>query len=413
MADALPSRAPRRAALIFIFITVLLDMLAIGLVVPVLPNLVLAFRQGDTVSAAEIFGVFGTAWALMQFFFSPVLGALSDRFGRRPVILLSNLGLGLDYILMALAPTLGWLFVGRVISGMTAASISTAFAYIADVTPGEKRAAAFGMVGVAFGLGFVLGPAAGGLLGAVDLRLPFWVAAALSLLNFFYGLLVLPESLPADRRSPFAWRRANPIGSLVLLRSYPELLGLSSVNFLHYLAHAVLPSVFVLYAGYRYGWTERDVGLALAGVGIFSAIVQGGLIKPIVAWAGERNALLIGLACGALGFAIYGVAPTGAIFCLGVPVMALWGLTGPAVQALMSQRVGPTEQGQLQGAQSSLQGVANLIGPGLFTATFALAIAPQHRWEAPGTPFVLAALMLMIAMVVGARAAKPPKAGAP
>lgn len=403
MADTAPSRAPRRAALSFIFITVLLDMLAIGLVVPVLPNLVLQFRQGDTVSAAEIFGLFGTAWALMQFFFSPVLGALSDRFGRRPVILLSNLGLGLDYILMALAPTLGWLFVGRIISGVTAASISTSFAYIADVTPGEKRAAAFGMVGVAFGLGFVLGPAVGGLLGAEDLRLPFWVAAALSLLNFVYGLLVLPESLPADRRAPFAWRRANPIGALVLLRSQPQLLGLSAVNFLHYLAHAVLPSVFVLYAGYRYGWSERDVGLTLAGVGVFSAIVQGGLIKPFVAHAGERTTMLVGLACGAAGFAIYGIAPTGTIFWLGIPVMALWGLTSPAVQALMSQRVSATEQGQLQGAQSSLQGIANLIGPGLFTLTFSISIAPQHRFDVPGAAFELAALMLLGAILVGAR----------
>jgi DHA1 family tetracycline resistance protein-like MFS transporter len=406
MVEQATGRAPRRAALIFIFVTVLLDMLAIGLIIPVLPNLVLLFEHGDTVSAAKTFGVFGTAWALMQFLCSPVLGALSDRFGRRPVVLLSNLGLGLDYVLMALAPNLSWLFVGRVISGMTAASVSTAFAYIADVTPPEKRAGSFGLIGTAFGLGFILGPAAGGLLGGVDLRLPFWVAAALSLTNFLYGLLVLPESLPADRRAAFAWTRANPIGSLVLLRSYPQLLGLSTVNFLHNLAHVVLPSVFVLYAGYRYGWSERAVGLVLAGVGVFSAIVQGGLVRPIVARAGERNALLIGLACGALGFAIYGLAPTGGLFCVGVPVMAFWGLTSPAVQALMSQRVGATEQGQLQGAQSSLQGISGLIGPSLFTGLFALSIAPTQRWEVPGAAFLLAALLLAAGMVVGAYATR-------
>jgi DHA1 family tetracycline resistance protein-like MFS transporter len=407
MTEPSPGPAPRRAAVIFIFITVLLDMLAIGMMIPVLPRLVVAFRGGDTVSAAEVFGVFGTAWALMQFLFSPVQGALSDRFGRRPVILLSNLGLGLDYILMAVAPSLTLLFVGRVISGITAASISTSFAYIADVTPPEKRAGSFGIIGTAFGVGFVLGPAIGGLLGAVDLRLPFWGAAALSLLNFLYGLLVLPESLPPERRVAFAWTRANPVGSLLLLRSYPQLVGLSTVNFLQNLAHVVLPSVFVLYASYRYGWDERAVGLTLAGVGVCSAIVQGGLVRPIVARVGERWAMLIGLACGAVGFAIYGAATTGALFCLGVPVMALWGLTGPSTQALMSRRVSSTEQGRLQGAQSSLQGVAGLIGPGLFTLAFAHGIMPERGWELPGAPFLLAALLLLGGIAVGLRATRP------
>ncbi|MBI3514404.1 MAG: TCR/Tet family MFS transporter, partial [Proteobacteria bacterium] len=395
--------APRRAALAFIFVTVLLDMLAIGLIIPVLPKLVVVFQAGDVASAAEIFGLFGTAWALMQFVFAPVQGALSDRFGRRPVILLSNLGLGLDYIVMALAPNLTWLFVGRVISGITAASISTSFAYIADVTSPDKRAAGFGLVGTAFGVGFVIGPALGGLLGSLDLRLPFWVAAGLSLANFLYGVLILPESLPAGNRAGWSWRRANPIGSLVLLRSYPRLLGLSSVNFLQNLAHVVLPAVFVLYAGHRYDWDERAVGLTLAGVGVCSAVVQGGLVRPLVARFGERRTMLLGLGCGAAGFAIYGLAPTGALFAIGVPVMALWGLTGPSVQALMSQRVSPSEQGQLQGAQSSLQGVAGLIGPGLFTLTFAYAIAPAHPWELPGAPFLLAAVMLLAGALVGAR----------
>jgi DHA1 family tetracycline resistance protein-like MFS transporter len=398
--------APRRAALVFIFVTVMLDMLAIGLMIPVLPKLVMVFEGGDVAGAAEMFGLFGTAWALMQFVFSPVQGALSDRFGRRPVILLSNLGLGLDYVVMALAPNLTWLFVGRVISGTTAASISTSFAYIADVTPPERRAASFGTVGTAFGVGFVIGPAFGGVLGGIDLRLPFWGAAALSLVNFLYGLLVLPESLARERRARFAWGRANPIGALVLLRSYPQLFGLSTVNFLQNLAHVVLPSVFVLYASHRYGWDERAVGLALAGVGVCAAIVQGGLVRPIVARAGERRTMLLGLACGAAGLAIFGLAPTGLIFCLGVPVMALWGLMGPSVQALMSQRVSPREQGQLQGAQGSLQGIAGLIGPGLFTLTFAQAVAPAHGWQAPGAPFYLAAALLLLGMVVGARATR-------
>jgi DHA1 family tetracycline resistance protein-like MFS transporter len=223
--------APRRGAVAFIFITILLDMFALGLILPILPKLVESFVDNDTASAARIFGLFGTAWAVMQFFFSPVLGGLSDRFGRRPVVLLSNLGLALDYVLMALAPSLIWLFVGRVISGITSASVSTAFAYIADVTPAEQRAAVFGKVGVAFGAGFILGPAVGGLLGGMDPRLPFWVAAGLSFANTLYGLLILPESLPPDRRSPFRWKSANPLGALDLLRSDRILAGLSVVNF--------------------------------------------------------------------------------------------------------------------------------------------------------------------------------------
>ena len=250
----------RGAAVAFIFVTILLDMLALGLIMPILPKLVESFVDNDTARAARIFGVFGTAWALMQFLFSPLLGSLSDRFGRRPVVLLSNFGLGLDYVLMALAPSLIWLFVGRVISGITSASISTAFAYIADITPAERRAAVFGKVGAAFGAGFIIGPAIGGLLGDADPRLPFWVAAGLSFANTMYGLLILPESLPRDRRAAFRWKSANPIGALRLLRSDRILAGLSVVNFFTQLAHAVLPSTFVLYATYRYGWDAKTVG---------------------------------------------------------------------------------------------------------------------------------------------------------
>src|SRR5436189_2965015 len=225
---------------------------------------------GDTGRAARITGVFGTVWALMQFIFSPLPGVISDRFGRRPVILVSCLGLGLDYLFMAIAPTLGWLFVGRVISGITAASFATAGAYIADVTPPEKRAASFGMLGAAFGLGFVLGPALGGFLGGYSLRLPFWVAGGLSLLNTLYGAFVLPESLPPERRAGFSWKKANPIGSLFLLRSHSQLMGMAALLFLYHLAHQVLSSVFVLYANYRYQWNPKMTGSVLATVGICS-----------------------------------------------------------------------------------------------------------------------------------------------
>jgi DHA1 family tetracycline resistance protein-like MFS transporter len=390
-------------------------MLALGMILPVLAPLVVSFLGGDTAHAASIYGLFGTTWALMQFLCSPILGALSDRYGRRPVILLSNFGLGLDYVVMALAPTLGWLFVGRVISGVTAASIPTAFAYLADVTPAEKRAASFGMLGAAFGLGFVLGPAVGGLLGAVDPRLPFWVAAGLSLANAAYGYFILPESLPRERRSAFSWRRANPVGALALLRARVGLLGLATVNFLGYLAHEVLPSTFVLYAGYRYDWHPREVGLTLAGVGVCSAIVQGALVRPAVARLGERRAMLLGLTCGAVGFAIYGMARTGAMFWVGIPIMSLWGLSGPAAQSLMTQRVEPTEQGRLQGANQSLRGISGLIGPTLFTQTFAWFIRPGEgaALHVPGAPFLLAGTLLVAALSVAFRAARPAHAPGP
>ena len=326
-------------ALVFIFCTVTLDIMALGLVIPVLPTLVLGFMDGDTAGAAQVFGVFATVWAAMQFVFSPVLGALSDRHGRRPVILLSCLGLGLDYIFMALAPSLLLLFVGRVISGITSATIATASAYIADVAPPEKRARAFGMIGVAFGLGFVIGPAIGGLLGGFDPRLPFWVAAGLCFANVAFGWFVLPESLPPERRMAFEWRRANPLGSLKLLRSHRQLLGLAGVDFLGQLAHQVLPAVFVLYTLHRFGWGEAAVGLALAGVGICSAVVQGALVGPLVSRWGERRTLVASLLFGAAGMTIYGLAPTGPIFWLGVPIMALWGLAGPSVQGLMTRLV--------------------------------------------------------------------------
>jgi MFS transporter, DHA1 family, tetracycline resistance protein len=391
-----PGPERRKAAIAFIFAIVLLDVIALGIVIPVLPKLVESM-VGQTARGAEIFGLFGTAWALMQFLCSPLLGALSDRFGRRPVLLISMAGHGLDYILMALAPNLLWLFVGRVISGITAASFGTAYAYIADVTAPEKRAESFGVVGAAFGVGFVLGPALGGILGAYDPRLPFWVAAAFSLANAAYGYLFVPESLPPERRMAFSLARANPVGSLRLLRQRPELLGLAGVNFLHQLAHASLPAIAVLYASYRYGWDSQIMGLSLAAIGIMSGLVQGTLIKPIVAHVGVRWTLLAGLLFGAMGFAIYGFARTSVEFWAGIPVMALWGIAGAATQAMMSQLVTPSEQGQLQGANASVMAVAGLFGPGLFSFTFAWSIArgPAAGW--PGLAFLLAAALLVLA----------------
>jgi DHA1 family tetracycline resistance protein-like MFS transporter len=396
----------RRAAFAFVFVTVALDMLALGVIVPVLPKLVLEFEGGDSATAAGIYGAFGTVFAAMQFLFAPLLGAVSDRFGRRSVILLSNVGLGLDYTLMALAPSVGWLFVGRAIGGICAASFTTAMAYVADVTPPEKRAASFGMLNAAFGLGFVVGPAFGGLLGSVDPRLPFWVAAGLTFANTLYGLFVLPESLPPESRAPFAWRRANPVGALLFLREHGDLLGLAVVVFLYRVAHEVLPSTFVLYTDHRYHWDTFTVGIALAILGVSSAFVQALLVGPVVRRLGERWSLLVGLAFGVAAFAVQALAPTGTVFVIGLMLITLWGFASPSVQSLMTRQVEPTAQGRLQGAIAGLVGVAGTIGPVLFTAVFAAAIARDAAWQLPGAPFLLAGALTLAALAVAWRVAR-------
>jgi len=396
---------PRKAAFYFILITVVLDMLALGIVIPVLPKLVETMVGGNTATAASLYGWFGFTWAFMQFICSPIIGALSDHFGRRPIVLMSNAGLGVDYLVMALAPSVGWLLIGRTISGMFAASISTAYAYISDVTPVEQRAGRFGMMGAAFGVGFIVGPALGGYLGAIDPRLPFWLAAGLSLLNALYGYFVLPESLPVEKRDGFRWSRANPLAALRLLRSHAELFGLAGVLFLMNIAHFVLPSTMVLYASYRYHWDERAVGLFLAGIGVFTIIVQGGLVRPAVKRFGERRAVLTGLMFGMAGFVVYGLAPTGQLLLIGIPVMALWGLTAPALQGLMTERLNASDQGKLQGANNSMMGIAGMIGPLLFTHVFAVAIRPGQAWHLPGAPMLLAALMMAFALALAWRVA--------
>ena len=385
----------RPAAVAFILIAILLDVLAFGVVIPVLPNLIKAFRHGDTAGAALTYSGFAAVWGLMQFLFSPLLGVLSDRFGRRRVLLISLTGLGLDYILMALAPNLWWLFVGRLISGITAATYSTASAYIADVTPPEKRAASFGYVGAAWGIGFIVGPTIGGALGTIDLRLPFWVAAALTLANAAYGWWVVPESLPAERRSPFRLARANPIGALALAREAKGLGGLLSMQVLYMLAHFSLPSVFVLYAAYRYHWGPGQVGYTL--------------------WFGERRAVLFGLLMAATSYALYGFAPTGSWFLAAIPFGALSGLYGAAAQALMTTRVTAEEQGQLQGLNSRFTGLTGIVGPLLFGLAFERGLAPAAGGGAmfPGAPFELAAFLSILAFAIALYAARPKVAEAP
>jgi DHA1 family tetracycline resistance protein-like MFS transporter len=400
-----PAPAPRReAAFLFILITVALDMLALGVVIPVLPKLIVQFEGGDLSSAARMVGLFGFAWAAMQFLFQPVLGALSDHYGRRPVVLASNLGLGLDYVFMALAPSLPFLLVGRLISGATAASVATANAYISDITPPEKRAGRFGLIGAAFGLGFILGPAIGGALGAYDLRFPFWAAAFFSLANFLYGWFILPESLaPEKRTEKVVWRSANVLGSLEFLRSQPALSLFAAALFLSYLAHESLPALFVLYTQSRYGWDPATTGWALAIVGVSQTVVSGGLVRPAVARLGEKTTLIIALSSGALGFLVYAFAPTGAIFMAAPPLIALWGMANPSFQGLTTRLAGPSEQGRLQGALGSLRGVSGMIGPLFFSQIFALSLSVDFS---TGFGYFVAGLLLATSLFVGLQAIK-------
>lgn len=397
----------RKAAVPFIFATALMDVLALGVMIPVLPNLVKSMAGGDTARAADYTMAFAVTWGVMQFIFSPIQGMLSDRFGRRPVLLISVFGLGVDYLFMALAPTLALLYVGRLINGLTSASFSTANAYIADVTEPENRAKSYGMMGAAWGIGFLIGPVIGGMIGQVNLRWPFYLSAGLALINWLYGFFILPESLPKSRRSTsLNWGKANPVGALALLRSKPGLLALAAVYFLFQLAHNVFPSIFVLFVGERFHWGPFQASMMLFATGFANIIVQATLVGPAVKRLGERGALLVGLASSAAGLMIYAFAPTGLIFYLGVPVGALGGLMSPGLQGLMTRRVGPSEQGQLQGANSAMMGVAAIAGPALYLSLLAFAVRNKETLGLPGLPILVASLLCLTALAVAWPAAK-------
>lgn len=396
----------RKPQLGFIFVTLLLDILGIGLIIPVLPKLVENFTGNSIESASTIYGILVAAYALMQFLFAPVLGSLSDQYGRRPVILISLLGSGLDYLLLAFAPSLAWLFVGRVISGITAANITTATAYIVDVSPPEKRAQNFGLLGVAFGLGFVIGPAIGGLLGDFGLRIPFLVVACVTLLNFLYGYFILPESLPLENRRPFSWARANPVGALLALSKYPVALALASTIFLSGLAQNSLQAVWVLYTGFRYGWGPGDVGLSLAVVGLTFGAVQGGLVGRIVGWLGERRTLLLGLAVGAAANLLYGWAPTGTILYIVIIVGSLGAVAQPSAQAIITKGVSDDEQGAIQGAITSLVALTGIIGPLVATYVFRFFISDAAPFLLPGAPFFLGSFFILIGLYLAANTFK-------
>ena len=402
---------PRRnAAIAFILVTALLDVMSMGIVIPVLPQLIESL-SGSSSAAGLWNGLFVALWAGMQFICSPIIGSLSDRFGRRPVILLSVCGLALDYVLMAVAPNLWWLALGRILAGVTSSSFTSVFAYMADITRPEDRARGYGLIGAAFSGGFVAGPLLGGILGEISLRAPFWAAAGLSGLAFLYGLVVLPESLPQEKRMAFSWARANPFGALTLLRSHPELSSLAIVNFLLYFAHHLFSAVFVLYAGDRYGWGAWQVGSLLALVGLLDMGVQGLLVGPVVKRLGDRTTMVTGLAFGAVGIACMGLAPTGWLFVAAMLPNALWGLAMPTIQSLMTQRVSESEQGQLQGANNSVGSIAGIVSPLFFGGIYALSVGGNPTLPFIGSAFLIAAAVLASGALLGWTAGRG--AGAP
>lgn len=389
-----------RAAILFILITAMLDVMSMGITIPVLPRLIETL-SGSSSAAGLWNGLFVALWAGMQFLCSPVIGSLSDRFGRRPVILISVAGLALDFVLMALAPNLWWLAVGRLLAGLTSSSFTSTFAYMADITAPEDRARGYGLIGAAFSGGFVAGPLIGGLLGEISPRAPFWAAAALSGLAFLYGLIVLPESLAADKRMAFSWSRANPFGALRLLRSHPELSSLALVNFLLYFAHHLFSAVFVLYAGDRYGWGAWQVGALLALVGLLDMGVQGLLTGRAVKRFGDRKTMVTGLCAGAVGILAMGLASTGWLFVAAMLPNALWGLAMPTIQSLMTRRVSESEQGQLQGANNSVGAIAGIVSPLFFGAVYSLSAGTNPALPFIGSAFVIAAAVLAVAAWLG------------
>lgn len=400
----------RKAAMAFILITLFIDILGIGIVIPVLPELIKDFieKSGETgLSETDIdsiagwyVGMIGASYALMQFLFAPILGALSDRYGRRPIILGSLFGLGIDFLIQGFAPSLGWLFFGRILAGVMGGSFSAANAYIADISNAENRARNFGYVGMMFGLGFIFGPAIGGLCGGIHIRLPFFLSAGLALINWCYGYFILPESLPKDKRSSFTLSKANPFGTVGRLRAYPIIAGLT-ISFLCFsLAQRGLENVWVLYTGHRFGWGEMQNGLVLGWVGIMAVVVQGGLVRPIISRLGERNAILIATGISGLTFVGYAFAYEGWMMIVIIFFGSLGGVAGPAIQSLVASEVDSSEQGKVQGALTSLVGFTNIIAPAVFTTgLFSYFTSEDAFAYIPGAPFLAGAVLFAVGFV--------------
>jgi DHA1 family tetracycline resistance protein-like MFS transporter len=389
-----------KAAIKFIFITLLIDVTGLGLIIPVIPELIKSLTGGDTSDASEWGGWLTFAYAIMQFLFAPVMGNLSDQYGRRPVLLLSLLGFGIDYILVAFAPTIGWLFAGRLIAGVTGASFTTASAYIADISTNENRAQNFGMIGAAFGLGFIIGPVIGGLLGSLGPRVPFLFAAGLTLLNTLYGYFVLPESLPKENRRKFAWRRANPLGSLLHLRKYPDIGNLVLSLILVYIAAHAVQSNWSFFAIERFNWSERLIGISLGAFGLLIALVQTVLMRKVNPILGNKKSVYVGLSFYTVGLLLFGLASaTWMMFAFMIPY-CLGGIAGPALQAIISGHVPPNEQGELQGALTSLMSLTSIVGPILMTHLFAYFTKPEAPVYLPGSPFFMGSLLMLASTIL-------------
>jgi len=400
------SRPAGKHALVFVVVTVLLDIVGFGLIIPVLPRLLVELT-GDSVSQAAIDGGWlAFVYAAMQFVCAPVLGNLSDRHGRRPVLLFAVGALGVDYVVMGLAPTLAWLFLGRAISGMAGASFTPAYAYVADVSPPEKRAQNFGLISAAFGVGFILGPALGGFLGTFGTRTPFFAAAALSLVNLLYGTFVLPESLPLEARRPFDWRRANPLGTLLQMRKHPVVLGLLGALFLWMVAHQVMPATWTFYTKFRFGWSEMMIGASLAAAGVVMAVSQATLMRVLVPRLGERRTALAGIAVASVGYLGYGMATASWMMFAWLVTWFLGALVMPSTNALMSHRVEKSAQGELQGAVAGLFSLSSIVGPPLMTQLFGRFSAADAPVQLPGAAFFASALLAWISFAVYYRATK-------
>jgi DHA1 family tetracycline resistance protein-like MFS transporter len=399
--DPPPEGNGRKAAIAFILLTLFIDILGIGIIIPVLPELVQELIGGKESEASVYVGVIAALYALMQFLFAPIVGALSDRFGRRPIILASLFGLGIDFLIQGFAPNIWWLFLGRGLAGIMGASFTTANAYIADVSTDETRSRNFGFVGMMFGLGFTIGPALGGVLGGIDTRLPFFVAAGLALVNWLYGYFVLPESLPPENRSKFSLAHGNPLGTVKQLKAYPFVAGLAAVFVCKSLAQRGLENVWVLYTGYRFDWGELDNGFALGWVGITAIIVQGGLVRPFCKRFGERKALVIATVISMIAFFCYGFASQGWMLYVIITFGSLGGIAGPAIQSLITKTVNEDDQGKVQGSLTSLVSLTNIIAPLFFTAgLFRFFTSETAPVEIPGAPFLVGGVLLILALLI-------------
>jgi len=404
MNSVTPEKRP--AALSFIFITLLIDVIGMAIIIPVFPKLIEKLIDGDISDASKISGLLLVGYAVMQFLFAPLVGNLSDKYGRRPVLLFSLLGFGIDYLFLAFAPTIGWLFVGRIIAGITGASFTTASAYIADVSTPEKRAQNFGMIGVAFGLGFILGPVIGGILGKIDTHYPFYAAAALALLNAAYGFFILPESLPKEHRRELDWKRCNPLGSLLQLKRYPSVINLSVCLFIVYFAGHAVQSVWTFYTMKKFSWSEDVVGYSLGFIGLMIALVQGGLIRIAIPKLGQERSIWIGLMLYSIGMVLFGLANQGwMMFAYMIPY-ALGGIAGPALQGIMTSQVPANEQGELQGGLTSLMSLSSIFGPWFMTYLFyyfSNSAAPVYL---PGAPYFVGAVLMMLSAILAIRSFK-------